>query len=125
MDYRTASIGLGIFSLALGAAEWLGARRIAGALDAPDHDKTVRAFGAREVASGVAILQSPAHAPRVWGRVAGDALDMAALALAARRSPGNRVIWGAVAFVAAAGALDVLVALGLDRTTGKTLPLQA
>jgi hypothetical protein len=31
-------------------------------------------------------------------------------------------VWSALAFVAAATALDVLTARGLDRTTGKMLP---
>lgn len=124
MDYKKISFGLGLFSLALGAAELFGSRRIARALDAEDHTGLVKAFGAREVAAGAGILMQPAVATGVWNRVAGDVMDLAALGLAARRSPQNRVVWGALAFVVAATALDALTARGLDRQTGKTFPVR-
>jgi hypothetical protein len=120
MDYKKLSLGLGIFSVALGAVELLANRRIARALESEDHQGVIKAFGAREIVAGIALLQSPAHAARMWNRVAGDAMDLAALALAGRNSPRNRAVWGAIAFVVGAATLDVLVAQGLDRTTGKT-----
>lgn len=83
----------------------------------------VRAFGARELFAGAALLSGPAHSVRGGDRVAGDAMDIAALGLAARRAPQNKAIWGALAFVAAATALDIVTAIGLDRSTGKMLPL--
>ena len=49
-------------------------------------------------------------------------MDLAALAAAARSAPRNKAVWGAVAFVIGATALDAFVARGLDRSTGKTLP---
>jgi len=110
MNYKSLSRGLGWFSLALGAAELLGSRRITRTLGTAGGETVVKAFGAREVASGVALLQAPAHATRVWGRVAGDALDLGALALAARRSKKRGAILGAAAFVAGAALLDTLVA---------------
>ena len=115
MDYTKLGIGLGLFSLALGATELLAARRIARALDAEGHEGLVRGFGAREVAAGVGILARPSAAVGVWSRVAGDAMDMTALALAARHAPRNRAVWGSIAFVAGAAALDTAVALGLGR----------
>lgn len=125
MNYKALSLGLGVFSLALAAAELFAPKRIARALDAEDHDGLVRGFGVRELVSGAGILAAPAASATVWNRVAGDALDMGALALAARRSPRNRAIWGAIAFVAATAALDVLTARGLDEQTGKFLPVGA
>ncbi|WNO52707.1 hypothetical protein [Stakelama saccharophila] len=127
MNYKKMSRVLGWFSIGLGAVELLAGKRIAKALDAEGHSRTVRAFGGREIASGVALLQAPAHAARVWGRVAGDALDLGALALAARHSPKNKAIWGAAAFVLGAAALDTLVARGLsgsaaDPSAHKALP---
>lgn len=124
MNYKGLSVGLGLFSLALGAAELFAPRRIARRLDAEDHRGVVRGFGVREVVSGLGILASPAASATVWNRVAGDAMDMGALALAARRSPRNRAIWGTIAFVAATTALDVLTARGLDEQTGKLLPVR-
>lgn len=126
MDYKKLSLGLGMFSLALGAAELFASRRIARALKVEGKGEgVIKAFGAREIAAGVGLLQSPAHAPRVWNRVAGDGMDLAALAAAARNAPRSKAVWGSIAFVVGATALDVLVALGLDRTTGKTIPQRA
>lgn len=122
MDYKKLSFGLGLFSLALGAVELFAAKRVTKALDAEGHEGLVKAFGAREVAAGVGILAQPAVATTVWGRVAGDAMDLGALGLAARNAPRNKAVWGAIAFVVGATILDALVASGLDRQTGKTSP---
>lgn len=115
MDYRKLSFGLGLFSLALGAAELFATRRIARTLDADDSQGLIRGFGAREVAAGVGILAAPASPLPVWSRVAGDVLDLGALGLAARRAPGNRAIWGSLAFVVGATVLDAVTAIGLGR----------
>ncbi|MGN7997972.1 hypothetical protein [Sphingomonas sp. 22176] len=123
MDYRKLGFGLGIFSIGLGIVELAASKRIARGLSAEDHEGVVRAFGARELLAGAALLSGPAHGVRVWNRVAGDAMDIAALGLAARRAPQNKAVWGAIAFVAAATAIDIVTAVGLDRTTGKTLPV--
>jgi hypothetical protein len=122
MDYKKLSYGLGVFSLGLGAAELLAAPRIAQKLGTPRRRGLVRAFGAREVIAGLGLLSAPAHSAGVWGRVAGDTLDLATLGAAARKSPRNRNVWGALAFVLGATALDIFVARGLDRTTGKLSP---
>lgn len=124
MDYKKLGFGLGLFSIALGAAELFAGRRIAKALDAEDGEAIVHAFGAREMVAGIGLLSAPANAAGVWGRVVGDGLDLAALSAAAARSPRNRAIWASLAFVAGATLIDVLVARGLDRTTGKTLPIR-
>ncbi|WP_084583508.1 hypothetical protein [Sphingomonas azotifigens] len=123
MDYRKLGFGLGVFSIGLGIAELAASKRIARGLSAEDHDGVVRTFGARELFAGAALLAGPAHSVRVWNRVAGDAMDIAALGLAARRAPRNKAVWGAIAFVAAATAIDIVTAIGLDRSTGKTLPV--
>ena len=125
MDYKKLGLGLGIFSIVLGAAELFAARRIAETLDAEGHEGLIRGFGAREVVAGVGLLAAPAHATNVWNRVAGDAMDLAALGAAARNAPRNRAVWGALAFVVGATALDIWVARGLDGTTGKTSPVRS
>ena len=122
MDFRKLSFGLGIFSIALGAVELLAPRGITRALEADGHEGLVKAFGVREVIAGVGLLQSPAHSARVWNRVGGDVLDLGTLALAARKTPRNKTVWGAIAFVVGATIIDAFVALGLDGSTGKTLP---
>jgi hypothetical protein len=127
MDPKRISFGLGIFSIALGIAEIAATRRIARALGS-DHSAgrtTLRAFGAREMLAGAGLLAAPAHSTLVWNRVAGDAMDLAALGLAARSAPRHRAVWGALAFVAGATVIDSLVALALDRRTGKAFPRSA
>lgn len=125
MDYKKLSLGLGVFSLALGAVELFGSKRIARTLDAEGHEGLVKGYGAREVAAGLGILNAPAHSVGVWNRVLGDIVDAGTLALAARNSPKNKAVWGSLAFVAGALALDAFVAAGLDRQTGKTSPARA
>jgi hypothetical protein len=120
MDYKHASAGLGWFSIALGAAELLAPRRISGALEAEGSEALIRAFGAREIAAGIAILNAPAHAARVGARVAGDALDLGALAVAARNAPRNPWVWGAIGFVLGATIADVLVTRGLAGPSGES-----
>lgn len=125
MDYKKIALGLGWFSIALGVIELVAAKRIADRLKTPGGKGLVQAFGAREIVAGVGLLQAPAHSARTWNRVAGDALDLGALAVAARRDSGNRAVWGAIAFVLGATALDIFTARGLDRTTGKLIPFRA
>jgi hypothetical protein len=124
MNYKGLSFGLGIFSIALGAVEIIANRRIAKAMDQDDDAArtTLKAFGVREIAAGANLLMAPAHSTNLWNRVAGDGIDMAALGLAVTRAPRNPAVWGAVAFVAAAAAVDYLTARGLDQETGKATP---
>ena len=122
MDYKKLSLGLGYFSLALGAAELFASRKIADTLDAQGHEGLIKAFGAREVLAGVNLLVAPALALNMWNRVAGDVMDIIATSAAAKNSPQNKAVWGALAFVVGAAALDTAVAIGLDQQTGKTLP---
>ena len=124
MDYKKLSLGLGLFSLALGAAELLAPKKIAENLDAEGHEKLVKGFGAREIAAGLAILNAPAHSLGVWNRVLGDIMDLTALGAAAKNAPRNKAVWGSLAFVAAATLLDYLTARGLDQQTGKLLPMR-
>lgn len=112
---------LGWFSLALGALELLASRRIAAALGVGS-PVLVQAFGAREIAAGLMVLNKPDTAMPVWGRVAGDAMDAAVLATGL--GSGNRqrqgVAW-AMLFVLGAAALDVAVATALSHREQKAL----
>ncbi|WP_375403672.1 hypothetical protein [uncultured Sphingomonas sp.] len=121
--WKKISYGLGVFSLVLGAAELLVPKRIAKALSSEGHEKLIRGFGARELVAGGGLVTDPGHGLRVWNRVAGDAMDLTALHFARVRAPGNRTIWGAIAAVAAVTTLDICTAVGLDRRTGKSLPI--
>lgn len=124
MNYKGLGLGLGLFSIALGVAELVAARRITRALEADGHETLVRAFGARELLAGASLLAAPAVATNVWNRAAGDVMDIAAAGAAVAHAPRNRAAWGALAFVVSALALDTWVARALDRQTGKALPLR-
>lgn len=107
---RTANM-LGWFSIALGAAELAMPERLARLFGMPDQASAIRLCGAREVASGLAILGSQRKAPFVWGRVAGDAMDLAALARAAGHNRNAQ--WG-LAAVAGVTLLDIACARSLS-----------
>ena len=122
---KKLGLGLGYFSLALGALEVAAPRRLARALGLEDKAaKTViRAFGFREIAAGVALLRGPAVSANAWNRVFGDVMDAAALAFALPRSRRKPAVVGALAFVGGATALDAYAARRLDRDTGRTFPI--
>ncbi len=80
--------------------------------------RLVQAYGAREIATGVGILASKDPTPWIWGRVAGDALDLATLAAALQGNPRARGNVGiAIAAVAGVTALDILCAQTLSSET--------
>jgi len=110
---------LGWFSIALGAAEMAAPSHMARLIGAPDTDancNTLRAFGAREVAAGVAILAQPDQARWLWSRVGGDALDLAWLGRAMTRDRGETGRLGAAAAaVAGVTALDMMAAQRMQR----------
>lgn len=123
---KQTGLGLGIFSLALGAAEVIAPKRIAGFLGLdPDGPATttIRAFGLREIAAGLMLVRGPAFSTNVWNRVLGDSLDIGSLLLALRTSRKPIAVAGALAFVGGVTALDVWTARALDEETGRALPL--
>jgi hypothetical protein len=69
---------LGWFSIGLGAAEIIAARSLARALGMRGMEPLLRAFGARELASGMLTLSAD-KSVGMWSRVAGDAVDLATL----------------------------------------------
>jgi hypothetical protein len=126
MDYKKLGFGLGVFSNALGALKVAAPGRIARALgldeDGPAQ-KTILAFGLRELAAGAMLLRGPAVSFNVWNRVFGDTLDTGALLLALGSSRKKGAVAGALAFVGGATALDAWTARGLDKQTGQAFPL--
>src|SRR5689334_7765171 len=65
-------------SVGLGFVELLAARRVTRALGMQGSENLVRAFGARELASGIATLSTEKEAG-LWSRVGVDAMDLIAL----------------------------------------------
>jgi uncharacterized membrane protein len=114
--HRLAS-GLGWFSIGLGLAEVAapgGLARTIGLRDDESTVSTLRAFGLREIASGIAILANPSRPARVWSRVGGDAIDLSYLGAAMTREGTDRPrLAAATAAVLGVTALDVLCARNL------------
>jgi hypothetical protein len=101
----------GWFSIGLGVAELLAPRALARATGLRGREGALKAFGAREIATGVGLLAARNPAPWLWGRVAGDVLD--ALTLGSRlpsrqRASGSPGV--ALAIVAAVAAADLVLA---------------
>lgn len=69
---------LGWFSIGLGMMELLAPRRITATLGMEGSETLVRAFGVREIVSGIMSLSVDKNAG-LWARVGGDGLDAAAL----------------------------------------------
>ena len=74
---RSPARALGWFSIGLGLAELAMPRRLARMAGAPNAPTLTRIFGVREIGTGIGILTSKDPSPWLWGRVAGDALDVA------------------------------------------------
>ncbi len=100
--------GLGLFSIGLGLAELLAPRVVARAAGLQGQETLVRLYGVREIAAGVGLLLAWNRAPWLWGRVAGDALDLATLA----HGKNNAM---AIAAVAGVTAADIATAATLQR----------
>ena len=110
---------LGVFSVGLGLAQILAPHGVARAIGVDDGDenrKTMRALGLREIATGVGLLTQQRLAPFAWGRVTGDAMDLAILGRAfnSRRSDHNRLA-AATAAVAGVTILDIIASRRLSR----------
>ena len=106
--------GLGAFSIALGLVEIFAARRLARSLGLDGRETLLRAYGVRELATGIAILGSHDPTPWIWGRVGGDALDLATLASGFEGdNPQRSNLMLATVAVVGVTALDLVCAQGL------------
>ena len=76
---RSAARALGWFSIGLGLAELIAPRVLSRFLGLEGREGVLRTYGVREIATGIGILNSSNPEPWLWGRVAGDALDVASL----------------------------------------------
>ena len=101
--------GLGWFSIGLGAAEVLAPRLLGRVLGMPQSGGLLFLYGLREIATGIGLLRARNQTPWLWGRVAGDALDLATLAAHARSNNKLRIGLG-MAAVAGVTALDATMA---------------
>jgi hypothetical protein len=97
--------GLGWFSVALGIVQLLKPRAIGRGIGV-DSSLPMRLCGMRELTAGVGLLGARDPGPWVAARVAGDALDLLALASVMRRNQGLR--WAAVGALGAVAAVTLL-----------------
>jgi len=120
---NTLARGLGLFSIALGTLEIVAPRPLARSLGMRGQEGLIFAYGVREIVKGAGILAARNPAPWVWGRVAGDALDLGTLAMALKGGNSHRRnIVLAAAAVAGVTALDAYCAARLDREKRLLLP---
>ncbi|MGZ8260435.1 MAG: hypothetical protein ACXWUL_07785 [Caldimonas sp.] len=77
---RSPARALAWFSIGLGLAELAMPRTLARAAGMPNVPRLTRAYGLREIGTGIGILTSKDPTPWLWGRVAGDALDVVTVA---------------------------------------------
>src|SRR5690349_5770604 len=85
--------GLGWFSIGLGLSEVFAPRKVAkliGVRDRPATRKLLRSYGLREIAAGVGILSQSRPTTWLWGRVAGDLVDLASLGSAMAKNNNSR-----------------------------------
>lgn len=127
MDFRQMARGLAWFGIGLGLTELVAPRAVARATGLQGHEKLLRIYGVREIASGAIILASGKPDAWLWTRVAGDMLDSLLLARGMRTgNPGRQRALAATMAVALVVALDVLYARGsLGRETAEYTPLPA
>jgi hypothetical protein len=112
---RCTARGLGWFSIGLGVMELVAPRCLARGIGLRGKETLIAGYGMREIATGVGILVSDDPTPWIWGRVAGDALDLGTLTTGIdERNQGKSGL--AVAFAAVAGVaiLDFVTAQALS-----------
>jgi hypothetical protein len=99
---------LGWFSMGLGLTELLAPKAVTRWLGVEGNEGLVRAYGAREIASGVLCL-SVNNDYGAYSRVAGDAIDLASLAAAYRDdNPKKGNVGLAIAAVAGIAIIDAI-----------------
>jgi uncharacterized membrane protein len=111
---------LGWFSIALGAAQVTAPRTMSKLVGAKGEGRApllMRALGVRELAQGSGILTRPRPTMWLWSRVAGDALDLALLAVVGVRNRKARTAF-AIANVLTVTVPDVYEARYLGRKQG-------
>jgi hypothetical protein len=106
----TLARAFGWFSIALGAAELLMPGPVSRGTGLHGRQSLLRAYGVREIVTGIGLLTSRRPGLWMWARVVGDALDAGTLARG--RGMPAQVSLGIVAAVAAA---DVACAAAQSR----------
>jgi hypothetical protein len=111
MKNERLSWALGWVGLGIGVTELTFPERICRVLGAPRRSGLMRVLGLRELASGLGLLLQPHRREWVWARVAGDAIDLALLAVTFRLPRADKAWLGAItAAVAGVTLVDLYAA---------------
>lgn len=103
------AIGLGLWGLLAPK----GVNRFLGLKGTPQSTQLL--FGAREMATGMALFSDPTKSSALWARVAGDVFDIAVLrGLTSRANPKHRNARLALGVVLAVTALDIVAAVRMS-----------
>jgi uncharacterized membrane protein len=117
---RRLARGLGWFSIGLGLTQCATGRKFVGLIGAQptgDNARLVRLIGLRELACGIGILTKSWPTNWLWGRVAGDAMDLTLLSAALSSKSARHRDWLIAATMAVLGVtvLDLSSAVRLSR----------
>jgi hypothetical protein len=113
---------LGWFSIGLGTAQLVMPKalsRLIGADGDGGAPRVMRLMGARELTHGTGILTSKRPTGWMWSRIAGDALDMAALGAVLKNGKGRKRTLFAIAQVTPIAVADVFEAKHLASKRGE------
>ena len=102
--------GLGWFSIGLGIAELFAPRQISRGAGMREQNSLLRGYGLREIVTGIGILTAANPRPWLWGRVAGDVLDIATVGATADVSKSHR-LGSSFAALLGVGLLDFYCAI--------------
>jgi uncharacterized membrane protein len=109
---------LGLFGVGVGLTRLLAPRAVGRAIGLEDDDRnrrTMLAFGVREMATGIGLLTRARPASFAWGRVAGDAMDLAVLGKAlTSNGRGRSRVAAATAAVVGVTILDIVAGMKLS-----------
>jgi hypothetical protein len=108
---------LGWFSIGLGVTQLVAPRWLGEKIGVGDRAWLMRALGTREIMTGLGVLaQQPRPVLPMWGRVAGDLMDLALLGAALKSPYNDRGRVGvATGMVLGVGLADLAVARMLER----------
>jgi uncharacterized membrane protein len=115
MNEQTLAHGLGWFSIGLGAAILIAPRRVAQAVGVENKHDILQLVGVREIITGIGILSEDRPARWLWGRVVGDALDIALLASAPKCDGRVRA---SIAMAAVGGMVLIDTIASVQHSTG-------
>ena len=102
---------LAVTSIGIGIAELASPKSVRDTVGLEASDDWIRGLGAREVASGIAILATGTSSPSLWSRVLGDLMDIGVLQYLRSKDPiHDPKIRAATTAVLAIAALDMIAA---------------